>query len=338
MFNVDPQPSPSLRTPRHILPQMSAGSMGGFVDTPRTSIDSLIDAITTTIAPEDWDDVGGPGSIAALGNELLISASDQVHSQIEVLLDTFRKRWGTLRTVSVRTHWLWMTDAQLAGLLVPNGKPSPEADAIPAYGLVDEVAWKPLAERQPAPDQPAGYHAVLTCYNGQTVHVVAGGQSQAVVQMIPVVDGGKNGGSAYQPIVSTIQAGAALQMTPSVSVSGKYVTLDVRSRVVEVRQSPRAAGQPTDVGDSQAAVVRQMIAALDRPLVMNHRLATTLRVPVDKRMLVGGMTYSSPPQPGEPGLYLFMKASVQELRDDVTSRMMGTELGAESREAEAEPK
>ena len=39
-------------------------------------------------------------------------------------------------------------------------------------------------------------------------------------------------------------------------------------------------------------------------------------MPVHRRMLVGGMTYQSVPQPGDPNLYLFLKVAVQELRDD----------------------
>jgi hypothetical protein len=34
-------------------------------------------------------------------------------------------------------------------------------------------------------------------------------------------------------------------------------------------------------------------------------------------MLAGGMTFSTRPKPGEPSLYLFVRASVQELRDDI---------------------
>jgi hypothetical protein len=33
-------------------------------------------------------------------------------------------------------------------------------------------------------------------------------------------------------------------------------------------------------------------------------------------MLVGGMTFEAQPKAGEPNLYLFIKAIVQELRDD----------------------
>jgi hypothetical protein len=52
-----------------------------------------------------------------------------------------------------------------------------------------------------------------------------------------------------------------------------------------------------------------------RPLRV-HRLSTTLRAPMDRPMLVGGMSYGEEPKPGEPGLYLFVDVAVQELRSD----------------------
>jgi hypothetical protein len=59
-----------------------------------------------------------------------------------------------------------------------------------------------------------------------------------------------------------------------------------------------------------------VVAAIDRPMLVSQQLETTLRVPADRRMLIGGMTYEIRPNAGEPNLYLFMKAVVQELRDD----------------------
>jgi len=58
--------------------------------------DSLIDLITTTIAPQSWDTVGGPGSISSFGNasSLVVSQSDEVHRAIEPLLVKLRQVKG----------------------------------------------------------------------------------------------------------------------------------------------------------------------------------------------------------------------------------------------------
>ncbi len=301
-----------------ILPQLAAGS--DSLGSGRTSIDDLIEAITSTISVESWDEVGGPASITSLGNSLLVSADDQTHRQIDALLQLFQKRWGTLQTVSVRAYWLWLTDGELAGLLAPEGTPVPEE--LPPFGVVDSASWKELLAENAARgegERPAGYRAVISCYNGQRVHTVSGGQSVAVTGVIPVPipvyqpEEGEGVESptavTYEPIVSIVQEGAALEVTPVVAAGGKFVVLNLRSRVVEQRKQPVAAPAPA----STASAVSEVIAAIDRPMLNNHRLSTTLHVPVGRPMLVGGMTYQSVPKPGEPGLYLFVNLSIHEL-------------------------
>jgi hypothetical protein len=55
--------------------------------------DSLIDVITTTIAPESWTDVGGPGSIREFDNSaaIIVSQTGRVHRDLERLLATLRR-------------------------------------------------------------------------------------------------------------------------------------------------------------------------------------------------------------------------------------------------------
>ena len=223
----------------------------------------------------------------------------------------------------MQAHWLWLTDGQLAALLAPDA-PAKPGEPRP-FGLVNQSAWDAHMKelRKPDADQPAGYQAVLTCYNGQTVHSVSGGQRQFIVGMTPVVGGGTadspEAGVGYEPQVATLQEGAALQVTPMTTTGGKFVVLDVHSRVV--RLCDRAPGEARREGPESGGPGEW--PAIDRPVVANGHLETTLRVPVDRRMLVGGMTFLAQPTRspnGEMGLYLFVKLAVQELRDDLPRR------------------
>ena len=305
MFNVPDSLPKALPDPKLTV----LGQATGNVEMPsaRTSIDALIEAIKATIAPTSWTDVGGEGSIARLGNSLLISAEAKTHSQIEALLGLFRQRWKTLRTVTVRLHWLWLTDEQLATLL-------PEKRAADApYALVDEAAWqkRPRADERFGP----GYRAVITCYNGQTVNTVAGGQNLLVTSVSAVSSKDPAPPHAektiYSPSIVSIQDGAGLQITPLVSASGKYVVLDVHSRVTRL-------SQPTKPKDStpKADPPQEIDAAVNRTVVVTQQLATTLRVPGGKTMLVGGMTFEIEPAAGSADLYLFANATVQEFQDE----------------------
>jgi hypothetical protein len=323
-FRVNEQPRSVIPRQPVVLQQNAAGQ----VESTRSSLEDLIGAITSTINPTSWDDVGGQGSIAPLGTSLLISNDMRTHEQIESLLEQLRKRWGTLRTVSVCADWLWLTPAQLEGLLVVDEAPKP--DGIAAFGLVDEAAWKRL--REPAGrklNDRSGYQAVVTCYNGQTVSTLAG-QQRLVVANVAVessaqaanADGqAQRGGSKtlVQPKVSVVQEGAALQVTPTTNVSGKFVILDIHSRVALVDMEQGRAG----AGD--AAPIAAAVAGIDRPLLNLHRISTTMRVPVDRRILTGGMTYQSEPRADEPNLYLFVKLHVQELRDDLPTTKVGAQ-------------
>jgi len=255
--------------------------------------------------------------------------AEPMHEQIENLLDAFRKRWGTLRTISMETDWLWLIKPQLTALLT-SGKPKPGEPA--AFGLIDETAWQKLGE-SPAKEDASGrdgYHAVVTCYNGQVVHAISGRQSLAVVGMIPVasvtsvmrndpppssapVPGqeGKENKPApgvrhnlgYEPQVVTLEDGAVLQVMPIASISGKYVAVDVHSRVAHMTPALAAAA-------TVASPVQGVRGGMDRPRLAVQHLETTSRIPAGSRMLAGGMTFEDKPAPTSANLYLFLRVAV----------------------------
>ena len=101
---------PACRTPTGLrVPGMGMGraipagpgGMGGGV---QADFDSLIDLITTTIAPESWVDVGGPGSIQefATNLSLVVSQTQDVHEQIADLLEQLRRLQDLQVTIEVR--------------------------------------------------------------------------------------------------------------------------------------------------------------------------------------------------------------------------------------------
>ena len=52
--------------------------------------DTLIDTVTTVVAPETWVDVGGAGALEVVGDWLLVSQSREVHQQVKHLLAELR--------------------------------------------------------------------------------------------------------------------------------------------------------------------------------------------------------------------------------------------------------
>ncbi len=80
---------------------MGPGGMGGGA---QADFDSLIELITTTVKPQTWDEVGGPGSISEFRNNLslVISQTEDVHEEIVDLLEQLRRNQDLQVTIEVR--------------------------------------------------------------------------------------------------------------------------------------------------------------------------------------------------------------------------------------------
>jgi general secretion pathway protein D len=97
-----------MQTPNGLrLPNMGGGPMtgpGGLGGGVQADFDSLIELITTTIAPESWTDVGGPGAIREFETNLslVISQTQDVHEQIADLLEQLRRLQDLQVTIEVR--------------------------------------------------------------------------------------------------------------------------------------------------------------------------------------------------------------------------------------------
>ena len=313
-------------------------------DAPKSSIAAaksdaytqLTDAISTLISPEDWDQVGGQSSLQVLGDLLLVRTTKENHRKIASLLDVVRQRAAARKIVSVEVHWLWLSEDELHRLAPVSAEKEDGRHA--AQLTVDDAAWNRLAQERAKEENDVrpGYQAIVTCLNGQTVVVAAGRQSRFIVTMIPVVGDGvmptpapptpvtspyqSSGISGYQPTTTTIQEGPAVEIRP-ILCGKNQVLLDIHSRVFEVqtREGGGEARANPPAANAQANVVRELAAAVDRPQVSTHRVDTTLRAPLGRRVLAGGITYGSEPEPGNRSLYVFIKAVLCEPQDAVAA-------------------
>ncbi len=85
-------------------PHASGGGPGGLGGAALADFDSLIELITTTINPDSWDEVGGPGAISEFRNtlSLVVSQTQEVHDQITDLLAQLRRLQDLQVTIEVR--------------------------------------------------------------------------------------------------------------------------------------------------------------------------------------------------------------------------------------------
>jgi hypothetical protein len=87
-------PSARVRTPTNSATASSTapatGRMPYNMSAGEFDYDSIIEVITTTIAPTSWDSEGGVGSIAPFGGKLVILQTEEVQRQVAELLEAIK--------------------------------------------------------------------------------------------------------------------------------------------------------------------------------------------------------------------------------------------------------
>ncbi len=300
----------------------SAGmdAMGGLNSTVggeeslRFTRDELIQAITSTILPESWETYGGKGVCTPLGGLLLIKQTAEAHKLIEKLLSDIRTEGGTSHTVTIDALWLSLT-ADDFEKLAP-GQKGQGGDLSP----VDPKQLKDLANNNPS------HQGRLSCYNDQTVHLVAGNRRTVVVNVVPTVGFYSIG---YTPQVAFPNVGVLLQIRPTVDPNRKSAVLNVTSTVTEWEDP----GEPFKIttkfegGENKGIVTKggATEVTVDRVNLNTQHLGTTVRMPVGQPVLVGGLSrvgtdLQTKPKPEDKDkekesdrqLYLIIKITVNE--------------------------
>lgn len=262
-------------------------SAGPAANSLRFTITDLIRAIKVAIDPDSWSEVGGPGTITPLGGTLIVTHTLPVHKKMEQLLIDLRTEGGTLRTVTVSAQWLLLDREGLERLTAQD-----KDETSPAARAINSAALSKL------PDEQRACQGEVTCFDGQTVHVVSGELHTVVQGTTPVV----GEVPAYSPLVNAIQFGVLLQVTPSLQPDSDSVVLDLTSLVNGWDQPEKPLEFP-------------LAHAIDRMHHISHQLATTLRAPLGKPVMAGGITLDAGKENAAeagPQLYLIVEANVSE--------------------------
>lgn len=299
---------------------MGGAMMGGIggeeVDEQQSfslTMNDLIDAIVTFIEPASWkeNNQSADAGIGRLGSALVVRQTEEVQQQIGAFLEALRQENSATQTLSVEAQWLLLDSEQLAEL--KTGKRTLDRQAL---SRLDESVRR--------------YRGQMACFNGQTVHIVSGRLQTVLQGGVPVVGASS---VAYQPTIFTAHVGALLEITPTILPGGKAAIVNVVSSVtrwdapgpaVELGNGESGGASSDDAGSvagairskpaprpaARAAGGMPAMAALpgmtadhaapamhiDRINVAAQQLATSLRVPLNQLVLVGGMTFSSSDQ------------------------------------------
>ena len=238
---------------------------------PKERVDAYIRLLMDTIDSATWRDNGGDtGQIREIDGRLIVTQTPDAQRRIAELL-TQLQDW---RMVRVRAHWL---------VQEPEQKLFPDAAGASALRVVDSAALDKL------PNEVIHGRAEIVCFAGQTVHLQSGRQHAYVSDVDPVVG---TQAVASDPKVQVFEDGALLQVTPTVQPDGSSALLDVRMTLSDWAEvEPVKFDRASAVATSQPATPAMIEGAIvQRPRPVVQRLNTTLRVPLNRAVIVGGMT------------------------------------------------
>jgi hypothetical protein len=249
-----------------------------------SEVPALMELIRSTVASNTWRDNGGQiGQIKALGTILVVEQTRDAHEQIQKMLDELRKIVGPMQVMTVHATWVM---AQPGAIVKTTTEASDE--------------WisrqKVVCESQ------------ITCFSGQTVHVSSGNDRLHTTDLTPVV---ASNAVAYDPTIFVGLFGMALQLTPQVVPGSDDAIVDVLS----IMSLPGPSEPPaTVVGVVQVpggATTSQTVSngTIDRLNIISQEMRTTARIPMKKRVIVGGMTLNPARSDDVGQLYLVLEVN-----------------------------
>ena len=276
------------------------------------TMDDLFDVLKNVVGPGSWDLTGERGVVKQLGTSLVVSQTRAHHRQIDTLLNQLRGGAGDRKTVGIDARWLLLDSDDLDRLIGPveNG-----------FGRVDRETLAVFTRR------PTSIRGLTNCFSGQLVYLISGRRQNVISGFIPVVGsidspesgeqlasmsggaritfvsqrGGERGGGfggggfgggipgavnsprvGYQPIMATPNFGALLEIRPTLILGENTAVVELQSMLTGPGKS---AGQ---------VVLSPGPPLVDRISVDQIEFATTLRMPLGRPVLVGGLTYIPP--------------------------------------------
>jgi hypothetical protein len=131
----------------------------------------------------------------------------------------------------------------------------------------------------------------LTCFSGQTVHASSGRSKRIVTESTPIVG---TLSSREDPHIESVLSGVTLQISPLLIPGAESAVVDVQTTASEWSAGGEGV---TRVGD------------VDRNPMLCQEMKTTARVPLRKKVIIGGMTLD-PSDAEQKGRQLYLVVEI----------------------------
>lgn len=237
------------------------GAVESRKSAPKESLDPLARLIIQLVDQDSWQENGGSvGRIEPFNSLLVIRQTKDNHEKINALLNDIRSQAGPSQIVAVRATWV---------LLAPGDAPPPSSVVAPDWLAKQKIYCE----------------GRTVCFSGQTVHITSGRGRTLISELTPIVG---DSSVAFDPHVSLVQSGVSLQIAPQLVPGSQTAILDLRSYASEWDDT--TAAPVSGVVATQPVGQAQTTSAVDRADILAQEMKTTLRAPLDKLVVVGGMT------------------------------------------------
>jgi hypothetical protein len=266
-----------MRAPNYSLPDPRSGSNQPSVEFSQSSglvIDALMTLLKDTVDQESWKENGGTvGTVRAIQGVLVITQSRQTHNRIAKLLTQLRSG-EAMMMLSVRAYWVKLEPQEVSAIFAArkqrtDGSHLSEMPEVPD-NLLDKTHLY--------------YMGQTTCFSAQTVMITSLKEKTYISDLTPIVS---NNAVAYDPTIGVAADGVKLQVTPKMLPGGDAVVVDLHSDVVQ--NTPGLEVKPA-VASTRPVIDPSMNMMVQSREGSTQQMHTTVRIPLNRRVLIGGMT------------------------------------------------
>jgi hypothetical protein len=285
-----------MRAPDYPLGEAPVRQAPQSAESQVSLVDQWVTLIQDTVASETWRNHGGTvGSIRAVQNVLVVTQTKENQEALGALLAQFREG-EPMMMLSVRAYWIKLEPQEVAAIFAARGQPNNASGStmpIVPDALLDKVHLYFMGQ--------------TTCFNAQTVMITSLRRKSYISDLTPIV---ATNAVAFDPTIGMAQHGVTLQVMPKLMPSGDAAVLDLHSNVQE--NTPAADVKPT-ISTTRPMIEPQPGLSIQRVDGVSQELHTTVRLPLNKRVLIGGMTLEAGDENTNPR-QLYLAVEVDAMR------------------------
>jgi hypothetical protein len=240
---------------------------------PRPTIGSLAAILRDSLHFEE------EVSIQTIEGMFLVTANTDSHKKIEQFLSAVRKELASRRVITIQATWAIVDDEKAAKVL-GSGSPAPKVLA---------------PEAQKALEEDTAFQGSTMSVEGERSRLAAGRCQTVLTDANPIV---ADNIGVMTPTIQIVQWGPVLEVQANLSEDGRSVGIELDSVLSDPNELGVKALRTTGsiLATSRPFADYNLVKDIDKLDFLLHTLHTSIRVPVGKSVLVGGMTLAKGPK------------------------------------------